>query len=183
VEFTTQVRDLKVIAGELYILGTHYTWNGASMQGPYQLARYDGQTFCSFGGMDILAHDIAGLNGRLYVTTSYYNHPDQYKGIAEWMGGNTVDICVSQPLQLDDDHESLPVPKVFPNPTEGFFKLHGLSQASRCNFSVYDITGREMMPEQKYTGGEVDVSMLPVGVYVVEIRMRDRVQRMKLVKQ
>ncbi|MFN8397235.1 MAG: T9SS type A sorting domain-containing protein [Bacteroidia bacterium] len=186
VQYSNQVRDMQLIDGKLYILGTHRVWNGSTWQGPYELAHYDGQDFCSFGGDDIFPRDIAGLNGHIYITTNYTTHADPYNGIAEWIGGDSVDICVSQPVgrveavELDAARIS-----AYPNPaSDGFSIAFGDGTMQSGKVSVLDIAGRVVVPERTWRTGDspVEVSMLPAGVYLVQVRVRDRVEYIKLIK-
>ncbi len=186
VQYTSQVRDMQIIDGRLFILGRHLVWNGSNWQGPYQIAHYDGQEFCSFGGMDIFPRDVASLHGQLYVTTSYYNQPDPFRFIAKWIGGDSTDICISQPVRIQDQAlTENPTISLYPNPTNSFFTLTLPPNTSTCTLKIHDITGREVASARTYRAGDpsVDVTHLSAGLYFVEVRVKDRVEVVKLVKE
>ncbi len=186
VQYSSQVRDMQLIEGKLHILGTHRVWNGSSWQGPYQIAHFDGQQFCSFGGQDILPRDVASLNGQLYVTTGYYIHADTFGGIAKWIGGDSTDICISQPVRIQDQAlTENPTISLYPNPTNSSFTLTLPPNTSTCSLKIHDITGREVASARTYRAGDppVDVTHLSAGLYFVEVRVKDRVEVIKLVKQ
>ncbi|HEX2899725.1 MAG TPA: T9SS type A sorting domain-containing protein [Bacteroidia bacterium] len=177
---------MQLIDGKLHILGTHRVWNGSSWQGPYQIAHFDGQEFCSFGGQDIFPRDVAGLNGQLYVTTGYYIHADTFGGIAKWIGGDSTDICISQPVRIQDPTLTAePTISLYPNPTNTAFSLNLPPNSGSCILRFHDITGREVAAPLTYLAGDppVDVAHLSTGLYFVEVRVKDRVEVVKLVKE
>lgn len=195
VQYTTQVNALEVIDGKLYLTGSHAVWNGTEWKGLYNLAKYDGQEFCSFGGDNLWTLKIAGFHGDLYVATGQVINPfgadslfpngrDTVNFIAKWMGGDSVDICISQPVGRPEPVVTGERVSVYPNPaTDGFSLDFGEGAARVASVSVLDLNGRVVIGERSYREGDppVDVSHLPAGVYVVRVRTRVGVENDKLV--
>ena len=136
--------------------------------------------------MDIYPRDVAGLNGHLYVTTSYYNHADPFRFIAKWIGGDSTDICISQPVRIHDPALTQnPTISLYPNPTNSSFTLTLPPNTSTCTLKIHDITSHEVAPARTYRAGDppVDVAHLSAGLYFVEVQVKDWVEVTKLVKQ
>jgi hypothetical protein len=183
VQFTAQVHDLVVIDDVLHIVGQHMVWNGTTWEGPYGLARFDGQQFCSFGGTEVYAGQIAGLNGDLYVTTAQTLRGDTVNWIAKWPQGSQDDICVSVSTAAAAPLSRVEAVSLFPNPAHGAFSLRLPPQAGACTLRIVDLAGQTVLPPRTYTGGDVDVSMLPAGVYFVEVDWRGGREVVKLVRE
>jgi trimeric autotransporter adhesin len=187
VQYLTQVLDLEIIDGDLYIVGMHRVFDGAAWQGPYMLAKYDGSEFCSFGGQGYhQAMRVAGLDGHLYFSTNQVLHGDTVNYLVEWLGGaDDMDICISQPVHAIEAAETGTVVSLFPNPVGSSFSMNLPRGIATCTFKIADVGGRWVLPETKYHGGgsAVDVGWLDAGLYLVEVRLKDRVQMLKIVKQ
>jgi hypothetical protein len=185
VHYDSQLYDLEVIDGKLYFIAWHHVWDGHAWQGPFSIGRYDGQQFCSFGGItqnDM--QDIAGLNGELYVTIARpLLQGDSMHFIAQWMGGDSVDVCIADPLAISVPPPFVETMRLYPNPTAGRFVLELPAGVSKCSLRLLDVAGREVIAPFTYLGGEVDVAMLPKGLYFVEVTHKAQRQVMKLVKE
>ncbi len=195
VDFQSTIRSLEVIDGELYIC-TYLAFmdDGAGSHGPYGLFKYDGMTLCALGGEEIFIEDIAGLNGELYVATNYTIEGyvgtgwagDTVKYVGHWLGGDSVDYCISQPVRVQDPTSSTnPTINLYPNPTNSSVTLTFPPNTSTCSLKIHDITGREVAPARTYRAGDppLDVAHLSAGLYFVEVRIKDRVEVVKLVKE
>ncbi len=105
--------------------------------------------------------------------------------IAKWIGGDSTDICVSQPVRVQDpEWTQKPTISLNPNPTKSSFTLTLPANTSTCTLKIHDITGREVASSRTYRAGDppVDVAHLSAGLYFVEVRIKDRVEVVKLVK-
>jgi len=69
---------------------------------------------------------------------------------------------------------------LYPNPINNTFQIKNLSQ--QVSLSIYDISGKEFVKVSNYTGGEIDVSNLNRGVYLVKINTDFNEQVLKLLK-
>ena len=197
VQYTTQVKDLEIINDELYIVGNHAVWDGTQFRGLYNLAKYDGQEFCSFGGDYLWTTSITGFKNELYVSTGHVINPfgddslfpngrDTVNFIAKWIGGDSTDICISQPVRIQDPTwmQNATI-SLYPNPTNSSFTLNLPPNTTTCTLKIHDITGREVAPAHTYRAVDppVDVAHLSAGLYFVEVRVKDRVEVVKLVKE
>ncbi len=184
VYYTGQIRDMQVIRGVLYIVGTHQVFDGSTWQGDYEVAKYDGSTFCSFGGKGLEANCIGGLRGKLYVGMKQIVQGTTINYCAKWLGGDSTDICISQPVRTQD--RSAPAPRVTlaPNPAQSHITLTLPQGSAVADLQIHDVAGRLVVPTQPYRAGEqVDVAALPAGLYFVEVRMRGRVEVLKMIKE
>ncbi|MBC8173528.1 MAG: T9SS type A sorting domain-containing protein [Chitinophagales bacterium] len=69
---------------------------------------------------------------------------------------------------------------VFPNPADDFISLAGAHQNVTLLF--FDITGRKLL-SVKPNLDPIDISMLPKGIYIIEIQNGDESERVRLVKK
>jgi hypothetical protein len=193
--FQQQVNKMQIIGGKLYMVGTHYVQGDNGWEGPYGIAHYDGNEFCSFGGLNTYPWDVAGFDNEIFVTggmgirlyDSLTNSiGDTIKYLGHWIGGDSTDICISQPVRVQDPTSSTnPTINLYPNPTNSAFTLTLPPNTSTCTHKIHDITGREVAPARSYRAGDppVDVTHLSAGLYFVEVRVKDRVEVVKLVKE
>ncbi len=100
-------------------------------------------------------------------------------GLAE-----TIDSASPNPSDQDPMTQN-PTISLYPNPTKSNFTLTLPPNTSTCTLKIHDITGREVAPARTYRAGDppVDVTHLSAGLYFVEVRVKDRVEVIKLVKQ
>lgn len=191
VQFVSQVNKMQVIGGSLYIVGRYYVATKQGWEGPYGIARYDGKDFCAFGGLHIYPWDVAGFGDQVFVTANYtivnpggIGWPgDTVNHLGRWIGGDSTDICVHQPVRVEEPASTLPAASLHPNPARDHFSLMLPAQAGACKLRVLDMAGREVVAPRGYTGGEVDVASLPAGVYLVEVTQRDLREVLKLVRE
>ncbi len=192
VQFTSQIRRMSVIDDTLYILGgSFYVEADTGWTGPFNLARFDGVNFCPFGRthIQVFEHnevtDIAQYQKELYFSTRITLAGEYVDYIAKWIGGDSTDICVSQPVRVQDpEWTQKPTISLNPNPTKSSFTLTLPANTSTCTLKIHDITGREVASSRTYRAGDppVDVAHLSAGLYFVEVRIKDRVEVVKLVK-
>ncbi|MFN8397234.1 MAG: T9SS type A sorting domain-containing protein, partial [Bacteroidia bacterium] len=190
VTFTTQPNMLKVIDEKLYILGAHLH---ESIVGTYSMAHFDGNYFCSFGNGKEVAGDILKWNGELYFCGDVLSqYPNTVKYIGKWIGGESTDICHHNPLPVEYLVSGGGSTVLYPNPPDRYFSPQLPDSATSCEMAVYDAAGREVMGLRPWALGDepVDISMLPAGVYVEEVRptttsgtRRGQVEYIKLIKR
>ncbi len=193
--FQQQVNKMQIIGGKLYMVGTHYVQGDNGWEGPYGIAHYDGNEFCSFGGLNTYPWDVAGFDNEIFVTggmgirlyDSLTNSiGDTIKFLGHWIGGDSTDICISQPVRVQDPvWTQNPTISLYPNPSNSSFTLTLPANTSTCTLKIHDITGREVAASRTYRAGDppVDVTHLSAGLYFVEVQIKDRVEVIKLVKQ
>ncbi len=189
VQFTSQIRRLAVIDDELYILGGRFFVQAdTGWSGPFVLARYDGVNFCPFGRTHIDVFegnevtDIAEFQESLYVATRLTLAGEYVNYIARWLGGDSTDICISQPVRTQDPAAPAPLVTLAPNPAQSHFTLTLPQGSAVADLQIHDVAGRLVVPTQRYRAGEpVDVAALPAGLYFVEVRMRGRVEVLKMI--
>ncbi len=189
VNFLGQIEDLEVIDDRLFIVGTHLIFDGSNWNGPYKLAHFDGLNFCSFGGPDLFLDNVTCLesfNSEFYISSDRIIGGDSVNYIAKWIGGDSTDICISQPVRIQDPAWTQnPSISLYPSPTKSAFTLTLPANTSTCTFKIHDITGREVAPARTYRAGDppVDVTHLSAGLYFVEVQVKDWVEVVKLVKE
>ncbi len=182
VRYVAQVLDLVELQNMLYIVGEHFVWNGSDWDGPYRLARFDGEQFCSFGGKNLQAGQIAMLHADIFITTTQVLDFDTVNWIAKWPQGSPDDICISQPVRMQDPAAPAPLVTLAPNPAQDHITLALPQGSAVADLQIHDVAGRLVVPTQRYRAGEqVDVAALPAGLYFVEVRMRGRVEVLKMI--
>ncbi len=174
IQFWFEAYDLEVIAGKLYIVAP-VTSN--QIRRMHTLAHFDGTYFCIFGSGEESLLNVAGLGGSLFVSGAPNPVPPLFDihYIAEWMGGNTTDSCIYQPVSVSSDTISSTFDiLVFPNPAYQSFKIETNPAFSSFTLRIHDITGREVATYRTYRAGDppVDVAPLSAGLYFVEVRPR-----------
>jgi Secretion system C-terminal sorting domain len=177
VQFTSQVKSLAVINDTLFIVGgSHYLFSSTSQR---QLAKYDGQAFCSFGTGDEWPSRIASVNNRIYVASGgwYITQTDTISYLAEWIGGTTTDICITQPIAIENPIFNDPKITLSPNPTNGVFEITlNAASAAADRYSteiiiqITDVTGRVVAQQSLSQAGltfstQFDLSHCAPGVY------------------
>jgi Secretion system C-terminal sorting domain len=182
VQFTNQVKSLEVIDDKLYIVGGgHYFPGGPSLR---TLAHYDGQTFCSFGTGYEYPVILAGYDNRIFVTGGgFITATDTVMYLAEWIGGTTTDICITQPIAIEKPKPKNPKITLSPNPTNGIFvvTLNALT-SSEIKIQITDVTGRIVAQQTAaHAGAEgkitvpFDLSHCAPGVYFGRVECGDGV--------
>lgn len=191
VTFLDQPGTMKVIDGRLYILAPHLSEDNPEM---FRMVHYDGNYFCSFGNAEEEIGDICKWRGDLYGSGAYlaYHAVPNVKYIGKWIGGESTDICHHNPLPVEYLVSGGGSTVLYPNPPDRYFSLQLPDSATSCEMAVYDAAGREVMGLRPWALWDepMDISMLPAGVYVVEVRptttsgtRRGQVEYIKLIKR
>jgi len=82
-------------------------------------------------------------------------------------------------LYTDLEDETIPLVQLYPNPVNGILHINGLKDASVKLFSV---NGKEMMSLDTFSGNSIDVSLLPAGIYIMNVTTNEGLQvRKKIV--
>ena len=73
---------------------------------------------------------------------------------------------------------------LYPNPTAGYLTVEGRTEWHNAEIRVMDVRGRVVLSEIKERGSKVSLNVrgLSAGMYVIEVRDRDRIQRAKFSK-
>ena len=105
----------------------------------------------------------------------YYEYEGDPGARVAGAASNEVDI-------LNDNTES--VIAIYPNPVERFLKLEGLDPQEEYQLRLQDLSGKIFIEKEKLKGGDfqLDVSELSNGIYLMEVRSRDRSVIIRVVK-
>jgi hypothetical protein len=77
------------------------------------------------------------------------------------------------------DDKTIPLVQVYPNPVSGTLNINGLKDAT---VGLYSASGAQVVSLTNFSGNSIDISMLPAGIYVMNVTMPDgRVVRKKIV--
>jgi plastocyanin len=117
-----------------------------------------------------------------------------YVCTAHVSGGMKGRITVNPQSGIGDD-ENIPSFKLFPNPTSGKFTLQTGSSGSApaqplmaeelASLEIFDLLGNSIYSLKDFnpgTDGEIDISSVPNGIYVVRINDRKKMYSIKLAK-
>ncbi|MBK9453864.1 MAG: T9SS type A sorting domain-containing protein [Bacteroidetes bacterium] len=177
------IRGILINGDALYAYGLFDSAGGYPAR---NLAMWDGNRWCGLEeSNDFVPTSIGFYHDTLFMTigSESVGGIDSISRFAKWIGGANLDGCrlvASPELENEIDQISL-----YPNPTNSSFKLTLPPNTTTCTLEIHDITGREVAPACTYRAGDppVDVAHLSAGLYFVEVRVKDRVEVIKLVKQ
>ncbi|MEO8087318.1 MAG: T9SS type A sorting domain-containing protein [Bacteroidota bacterium] len=181
-----EVFDMTVHNNELYCVGLFQYAGHVSAK---HLAKWTGNQWCGFGTaneFDMVAYLVTVFNDTMYISSGI----DTINGIStgyliKWIGGNYVDSC-SSPDGISENENSSEF-YFYPNPTsdEVTVKLKS-EKINKLAFIVFNSLGQVVIQSKiNLLGSEfkIDVSKLPVGIYFLQVEMRDGIIRSrKLVK-
>jgi hypothetical protein len=190
VQYVSQVNELEVIDGKLYIVGQHHVFKDGVWNGPYNLAHYDGIEFCSFGGPYFQVEDIAGLNGEIYISTNPATSPGALQFFAKYIGTSQDEICIAQSTPNGTNTPSAKLLSIYPNPTGGQVNVSYLaSEIGPIHISLFDPHGRRVQTwnfETSTLGINVfhlDLNAVAKGLYSLQLKSGDHLDQIKLVRQ
>lgn len=78
-----------------------------------------------------------------------------------------------KPISVNDQYEMLQSLTIFPNPFNSSIYLKGLSE--KINYSIIDITGREVASGDNIPGIAINLDDLSKGVYFIKITLNDNI--------
>ncbi len=180
--------------------GAAYSDNGASNEQPV-VARFDAATGTTLGlhpirgngGSEDLATAIAtdafgnyAVGGYMFSSSLFQNSP----GITPLQrnGGGSTDFwfarlattdCAGVPLSTDQVWEE--EVSLYPNPTSGLVSIQ--SSTTIDWLSIHDLSGRLVLQPELDGGNLMDVSSLPMGVYLVTLKSVHGESTVKLVRE
>ena len=177
--------DMAVIGNKLYVVGNFdCVENDISAS---KIATWDGERWCSLG-QSFFNNTITGIieyHDEIYVGggfTEVDGQPCSY--FAKWVGDESTNIC-SDPIS------AAPVPQIakeqlplWPNPVTDILRIP-VSQPVAV-IQVYDGVGREITGlSSTISAGAVqlDVAMLPAGLYFIRLRVGTEVLGGRFVKE
>lgn len=76
---------------------------------------------------------------------------------------------------------SLPDINIYPNPSEDWIKIDGLTKSS--NIQIFDITCKLILSQEYQLDDRIDISSLTTGMYILNIRNSEGVSSKKIIKQ
>lgn len=86
-----------------------------------------------------------------------------------------------QSTLVDIDDTDAIEPYLFPNPANNKLSIHGISNI--CELSIFDHVGAEYLSISKFEGGDIDISNLAPGVYIVKLNCDSGSKTLKFVKE
>jgi hypothetical protein len=175
--------------GELYVAGT---FDYAGDVPAKNFAKWDGTEWCGLDATDFYLRSFAFLDDTLFISYAWgYISPDSsVKDVVKWTGGPWEGDFCQGPVAVDPTVEVEERMELFPNPiaigsASSSFQLGFPEGVGSCEIKISDITGRTVMQPFIYRSGSapVNVEQLPAGIYLVQVRVKDRVQTVKFIKQ
>lgn len=80
-----------------------------------------------------------------------------------------------------DDLNSMQI-SIFPNPVRNFVQIQ--SETEVKTFQLYSITGKQLMKKAELYKNKLDLTELPIGIYILKLLMTDgRIKALKLIKE
>jgi hypothetical protein len=179
IELGRIVHDVVVKGGELFISGNFQTAGNTNSS---YIAKWDGHSWCSESSNPPFGpYELAFYHDTLFY--SHYICGGLPMCLSKWVGGQFGDSCqmVGSPEPVD----LAPDISIFPNPAHATFDFRLPPDVPVCSFRIYDVSGREVMPERVYQQGDpsVDIAFLSSGMYFVQIAVKNSNSTLKLIKQ
>ncbi|MBK9453039.1 MAG: T9SS type A sorting domain-containing protein [Bacteroidetes bacterium] len=181
------IRDMEIHDGSLYVVGGFSSADGIPCSG---IAKWDGLKWCCLG------FDSPDGNG-LFSTIQHQNSlyvggafkvidTDSINSVAKWIGGSYVEACGNSTSMLEANEPPHATISLYPNPANSSFTLTLPANTSTCTLTI-DITGPRGRGLPRTCRAWVTrlrtSTHLSAGLYFVEVRVKDRVEVIKLVKE
>lgn len=176
-----EVYDMKVNNNELYVCGN---FAFAGYVPAVSLAKWDGSKWCGFdtsiSEFGTAFSTLGFYNDTLFVSYGGDSLYGFYTGyLLKWTGGNYVDTC-SSPAGIN---EILNIYNfiLYPNPANDNLTIEATQQAK---IEITNIQG-QLIKTITTSGNKtnIDVSALPGGVYVVEVKTEKGINVVKFIKE
>ena len=177
------INDIFTYNDKLYAVGPFKSAGGIPAD---HIAIWNGDNWCGLGSQfnnNINAaafyHDTLYIGGAFSAISA-----DTIRYIAKWSGGNFVDTC-SMPVGIHEiTQKDIPF-SLYPNPATNQLNLSFLSAPKTKNLlSITDLIGTNMLKESIDDGDSViDISLLPTGIYFLELKTNEGRSVRKFVKQ
>ncbi|RZJ71375.1 T9SS type A sorting domain-containing protein [Flavobacterium sp.] len=89
-----------------------------------------------------------------------------------------VGVIHQQSLGVND--QDLSEVSVYPNPTSG--EIH-VNSDENCVFSIFALDGKMVVAPQKISGNTIDLTHLPIGIYLAKIKIGEKTKVVKVMKK
>jgi len=176
VNYIWDISSMAVIEGELFVVGKFHFNEDPNVL--YNLARFDGNSFCAFGGsIDLIIptslRKIQGMHNRIYLTGGFLH-------------GETIPYLISMPFDIESDecrnlditfiNNNLFIEDSFflhPNPSTHTVYLSSPDLAPGCFVRVFNLSGQmvyeQNVLEQSERMAITTSNIGPPGMYVVQL--------------
>lgn len=78
-----------------------------------------------------------------------------------------------------ESFKAFPDISVIPNPAKDFFRIN--TTKFPLDLTLFDLSGKSLYSKENYYGEEIDVSSLSPGIYFLQIRVLNRISRLKVI--
>lgn len=141
----------------------------------------------------VMLHSSSGITNLAYDTVGFVNDPvGTIHGVQflkhlgkTFLTLNVRDVYVkdgSGPTAIGGDHQAMhPSLRIYPNPASSDLNILGWQPGENHVARIYSLTGG-LIQEFSFTSGSIDISSLPVGVYVLELVDNGQPERLKFIK-
>lgn len=102
-----------------------------------------------------------------------------------WVGGLNGLIAVHEPgMGIDDQRNSVQTIRIYPNPARDFFSVKTTKKSNAIrNIRIYNLNGKLIRKIPSNEAGNINISDLDAGTYLIEIRAGSLGYYEKLIKQ
>ena len=189
--------DMVVFNDALYVTGFFHDVNGMNPvpQAGKGLAKWDGSKWCTMGTTaDLQIVNVGRTKNSLFVMGGFeIINGDTCINIAKWIGGDYTDSCS---LAIDDptalkDHGTLIQTQLsaYPNPTTGTLQISYFNRTTKklATLKIVDAVGKivsnsSFKVEQGSNQFSIDMTGMPAGLYLIELRNGEQKSIAKFIK-
>ena len=116
-------------------------------------------------------------------TAHKYAAPGNYNVVLEVWRNCEVDsvsypLLIGNPWSVDEDLLGV---SIFPNPTSNVLRIEQKGVSLNAHLILYSIDGELVIEDENQS--QINLSNLPAGIYILEIRVDQKVSRLKVVRE
>jgi len=138
------------------------------------------------GGVQMdAAYSVAAKNSSYFFTGTFYSTADLDPGAGSYnltASYRDAFLCNWESCSISTIIDEIVKQKInfFPNPCNGI--IHFQNSGETCiKVKIFDLLGKGMIPEVTLRDEYLNVSELPAGIYIIELRKEQYVERQKLI--
>jgi len=182
-DFNGAIFDMSVHENKLYCTGVLESAGGVTAS---KFTTWDGENWCSVGSVFdnvLLANTF--YKDTLYVAGSFWSidGDSSIAYIAKWTGGDYVSEC-GNTTNTNNIENIFKLFTIYPNPAANILSIQLNASFNNSHCIIYNSIGQAILTEQLKTDNKtIDISLLPKGIYTLQITNNNTQQHTIFMKQ